>query len=97
MDDMYVINDMDRKWMLSHPDKAKRILEEKLIEDGLAFESVIETNIEYCGKGIKSFKELFDLDISGFEAKVLRGKSKEKDQIGIEDIIKFRPSVIRKN
>lgn len=95
MDDMYVMNDEDRCWMLEHPNKAKKILEEKLVEDGLVFKKVIETNIEYCGKGIKTFKELFELDIRGFETKVIKGKSKENQQLGIEDIYNFKPRVVK--
>lgn len=95
MDDMFVISEADRKYLLSRPDQAKREMKNAFEDISLDINKVIETCIEYCNKNIKTWDELFDLDISGFEHKVLIGKSKDKQQIGIEDIVKFRPRVIK--
>lgn len=50
---------------------------------------------DVIGKEFNSFEEIFELDISGFEHRVLVGKSKEKQQLGIEDFIKFEPRIIK--
>ncbi|WP_410496472.1 hypothetical protein QTL86_03360 [Cellulosilyticum sp. ST5] len=80
-----------------HPERTKRDMIKVFTDDKLTVSDIVGylPHKDVVGKTFNSFEELFDLDISGFEHKVLIGNSRQKEQIGIEDILGFKPKVIK--
>ncbi|MDA3731642.1 hypothetical protein PBV87_09155 [Niameybacter massiliensis] len=80
-----------------YPERTKRDMILSFEKGGITPNDVVKylPLKDVIGKEFNSFEEVFELDIRGFEHGVLIGKSKEKQQLGIEDFIKFEPKVIK--
>lgn len=88
------------KWLQKDPQKVKNQMIEALEEDNFSISKVKSMCLkpkDYVGKNINTWEELFDLDIRGFDYQVIEGKNQKGNQVGLEEIMTFKPRVIKSN
>lgn len=83
--------------MIKRPEGTKKAMIKSFNEEGLTVKCVASflPHREVVNKEFKSFEELFEFEVSGFEPKVIEGTKSANGQIGIEEIMRFRPIVIK--
>ena len=82
---------------LQMPEKTKRAMLKQLKEEKFSVKQALRClpPIEAAKIRVSTLEELFEIDVRGFDAKVIKGQSKAIGQIGLEEIIKFKPKVVK--
>lgn len=72
MDDMFEISKEDREYWLKNEHEAKEEMIRNFKESDISLTEVITSNLEFCNHSFSGWNELFELDVKGFDYKVIK-------------------------
>ena len=79
------------------PNRTKQEMKEVIQEEGISIQELISFlpgMYKYKTKA-GSIDELFEIEIHEFNPIVIKGSNRKSEQIGIEEILKFKPVIVK--